>query len=64
LSRGNYIIFCFFIHLQYEVDLRTAITSNDNREEKEMAKTKSSQEYETLVQNATKPVVLEFGADW
>jgi thiol:disulfide interchange protein len=29
-----------------------------------MAKTISSQEYETLVQNATKPVVLEFGADW
>jgi thiol:disulfide interchange protein len=29
-----------------------------------MAKTINSSEYDTLVKNATKPVVLEFGADW
>ncbi|MDB5084834.1 MAG: hypothetical protein JWN30_1720 [Bacilli bacterium] len=29
-----------------------------------MAKTITSADYETLVENATKPVVLEFGADW
>lgn len=29
-----------------------------------MAKTITSSEYETLVKGATKPVVLEFGADW
>jgi hypothetical protein len=29
-----------------------------------MAKTIDSADYETLVKQATKPVVLEFGADW
>lgn len=29
-----------------------------------MAKTITAQEYEALVQNASNPVVLEFGADW
>ncbi|WP_165842150.1 thioredoxin [Paenibacillus xerothermodurans] len=29
-----------------------------------MAKTITASEYETLVAHATKPVVLEFGADW
>jgi hypothetical protein len=29
-----------------------------------MAKTITSSEYETHVKQATKPVVIEFGADW
>jgi hypothetical protein len=29
-----------------------------------MSKTITSSEYESLVQNNTKPVVIEFGADW
>jgi hypothetical protein len=29
-----------------------------------MAETLKSSDYETLVANAQKPVVLEFGADW
>jgi hypothetical protein len=29
-----------------------------------MAETLKSSDYETLVENAQKPVVLEFGADW
>ncbi|WP_146172143.1 thioredoxin [Melghirimyces profundicolus] len=29
-----------------------------------MVKSISSADYDALVQNATKPVILEFGADW
>lgn len=29
-----------------------------------MIKTITSAEYETLIKQATKPVVIEFGADW
>jgi hypothetical protein len=29
-----------------------------------MTKTMTDEEYKTVVENAEKPVVLEFGADW
>lgn len=29
-----------------------------------MTKSITSEEYSTVIENATKPIVLEFGADW